>query len=102
MTILRHLPATALLTFLALSPAAAQPVQSSEDCRLPGGCGTSGKPGGVERAPETVAPTTRGIQRPKAAAPAAPAAPAPAIAPLPPAQTAPPSNIGPPSVPVTK
>jgi len=29
----------------------AQPAQDSGECRLPGGCGTSGKPGGVERAP---------------------------------------------------
>lgn len=32
-------------------PARAQLVQGAEDCKVPGGCGTSGKPGGVERGP---------------------------------------------------
>lgn len=32
-------------------PARAQLVQGAEDCKVPGGCGTSSKPGGVERGP---------------------------------------------------
>ncbi len=46
--------------------ATAQPAQRSEDCRTPGGCSTSGKPGGVERAPSYDSIEKRGA--PKSAA----------------------------------
>lgn len=41
-----------VLLLLAASPAAAQS-QSSQDCSLPGGCGSSSKPGGTELRPST-------------------------------------------------
>jgi len=47
----RHAWAGALGLLLWASAAAAQ-TQGSQDCGLPGGCGSSSKPGGVERVPQ--------------------------------------------------
>lgn len=60
--------ASLLLALAAGFPhvATAQPAQRSDDCRTPGGCGTSGKPGGVERAPSREPVEMRGS---KSAAP---------------------------------
>lgn len=47
----------------AAPPVFAQPAQRSDDCRSPVGCGTLGKPGGVERAPSSDAVEVRGARK---------------------------------------
>lgn len=93
----RQTPLAALLVSLVLGGAetAIAQRQSSEDCKLPGGCGTSDKPGGVERAPDMAAPPMlRSMQPPRPIAPSAPAAaPAPVMAPPPPPVAAPPAAV---------
>lgn len=82
---MRRIPALVLVLPLAIAaavagPASAQRTESSgEDCKMPGGCGASDKPGGVERAPSApFVPATRGMRRPEP--PMAPGAPAPLMA----------------------
>lgn len=56
-----------MMALLASTPAAAQS-QSGQDCALPGGCGSSSKPGGTEHRPDPA--DTPGRGRAKSIAPA--------------------------------